>query len=102
LVELAALVYVTDQAISRGGVREFEYGKRFNRHFRFEVQVRRPEVLSALQDTLGFLSDDLYEFGFSRLSDPPPFERYLFADQPLDASSTFTILTTTANDRVRP
>src|SRR5262245_57867187 len=50
LLELAAFVYVADQAVGRGGTREFEYGRKWRRHFRFEVPVRafgvwsRPDV----------------------------------------------------------
>jgi 7-cyano-7-deazaguanine synthase in queuosine biosynthesis len=86
LLELAAYVYTADQATTRGGKREFEYGSHWRRHFRFEVPVRRPDlwvqpaVTQALTETLGFLSDDDYEFGFVRYSNPPPMEGYLFAD----------------------
>ncbi len=84
LLELAAYVYAADQAVSRGGTRAFEYGARWRRHFRFEVPVRRPdiwgrpEVADALAETLGFLADEDYEFGFSRLTNPPRLDRYLF------------------------
>jgi 7-cyano-7-deazaguanine synthase in queuosine biosynthesis/DNA-binding winged helix-turn-helix (wHTH) protein len=91
LLEIAALVYSADQAVSRGGTREFEYGRRWRRHFRFEVPVRclevwsRPEVVAALRSRLGFLSDDDYEFGFTRLENPPPPDRYLFDETGRDA-----------------
>jgi hypothetical protein len=90
LVELAAYVYAADQVVTRGGTKEFEYGRRWRRHFRFEVPVRRPdawqrpEVLAALSEVLGFLSDDDYEFGFTRLTDPPPLSRYLFTQTGAD------------------
>jgi len=84
LLEVAAYVYAADQAVTRGGTRQFDYGGRWRRHFRLEIPVRRPEVwrrrevIDALTETLGFLSDDDYEFGFSRLTAPPPLQRYLF------------------------
>jgi hypothetical protein len=84
LLEVAAYVYAADQAVTRGGTRQFDYGGRWRRHFRFEIPVRKPElwkspaVADALSETLGFLSDDDYEFGFTRLADPPPLQRYLF------------------------
>ena len=34
-------------------------------------------VRSALCDTLGFLSDDEYEFTFKKLAEPPPVDQYL-------------------------
>jgi hypothetical protein len=84
LLELAAYVYTADQAVSRGGPVEIDYGERWRRHFRFEVPVRRPDIWrtppiqEALTQTLSFLSDDDYEFHFSRRRDPPPLSRYLF------------------------
>ena len=87
LLEIAAYVYAADQASTRGGTKEFEYGNKWRRAFRFEVPVRRPdvwqspEVHQALTHTLGFLSDDDYEFAFTRLQQPPPLERYLFDEQ---------------------
>lgn len=84
LLEVAAYVYAADQAATRGGKREFEYGARWRRHFRFEIPVRRPEiwrrqaVVSALTETLSFLTDDDYEFGFSTHKNPPKLADYLF------------------------
>jgi hypothetical protein len=95
LVELAAYVYTADQAVRRGGKKEFEYGRRYRRHFRFEVPVRRPEVWrrrevsDVLCDTLGFLSYDDYEFGFVRLDHPPTIALYLFDPPDADAAADF-------------
>src|SRR5262245_54775479 len=86
LLELAAYVYAADQVIRRGGTKEFEYGLRWRRHFRFEVPVRRPAiwrrpaVTELLQWALGFLTDDDYEFGFCKHPEPPPLEDYLFGE----------------------
>jgi hypothetical protein len=93
LLELAAYVYAADQAVGRGGRRQFEYGDRWRRHFRFEVPVRcpevwvRPGVAAALAGVLGFLSDDDYEFAFRRLRNPPPLEGYLFEAPGRDAAA---------------
>src|SRR5262249_8050253 len=38
-----------------------------------------------LRETLGFLSDDDYEFGFARLKDPPRLDSYLFDTTKPDA-----------------
>jgi len=84
LLELAAYVYTSDQAITRGGHIEIEYGEHWRRHFRFEVPVRCPDiwrnasVKDALTQTLSFLADDDYEFNFTRRRNPPPLSRYLF------------------------
>lgn len=83
LVELAALVYAADQSCKRVGGVTIDYGDKWHRTFRFEVAVRdvdfwtQPKVLNCLSDTLGFLSEDNYEFVFSRMSAPPQFQDYL-------------------------
>lgn len=87
LVELATYVYCADQAIRRGGPAEFEYGEKWRRSFRFEIPVRCPEmwtnsqVIDILKRTLSFLSDDDYDFGFTKLTKAPPLARYLEFDQ---------------------
>jgi hypothetical protein len=84
MLEVAAYVYAADQAVRRGGTDVFEYGRKWDRDFRFEIPVRCPEVWNnpeidvALRDTLGFLSEDNYEFVFTRYKNPPPLGGYLF------------------------
>jgi hypothetical protein len=84
LLELASYVYAADQAISRGREDELDYGDKWRRQMRFEVPVRRPDIWGAskvrgiLRRTLGFLSDDDYEFVFRQYHRPPSFTRYLF------------------------
>ena len=84
LVEIAAYVYSADQVVTRGGTKEFEYGQKWRRNFRFEIPVRcpelwnHPEIQQRLAEVLGFLSDDDYEFHFSRYAKPPRLDRYLF------------------------
>lgn len=84
LVEIAAYVYSADQVVTRGGKKEFEYGEKWRRNFRFEIPVRcpklwnRPEILERLAEVLGFLSDDHYEFQFSAYDRPPRLNRFLF------------------------
>lgn len=83
LLDLAAYVYCADQATRRGGTSAFDYGAQWRRRFHFDVAVRcpdqwnRPEVLDALTTTLGFLSDDDYEFTFSKDSHPRGWPEYL-------------------------
>jgi hypothetical protein len=63
LVDLASYMYCADQATSRGGEKELEYGEKFRRRFRFEMPVRCPEtwgdksVSEQLCKTLGRLPE---------------------------------------------
>jgi hypothetical protein len=83
LLEIATYVYCADQATTRGGGSSREYGAKWRRQFQFHIPVREPDlwssksVRSALCDTLGFLSDDEYEFTFKKLVKPPPANQYL-------------------------
>ena len=83
LLEIATYVYCADQATTRGGGSSREYGAKWRRQFQFHIPVREPDLWSskpvrtALCDTLGFLSDDEYEFTFKKLAKPPPVEQYL-------------------------
>jgi hypothetical protein len=82
-LELAAYVYCADGTVRRGGTTMAQMGKYWRRRFRFVVPVRQPEVWSSptisttLAETLGFLSDDFYQFDFEQLRDPPGFQNYL-------------------------
>ena len=82
LLEVASYVYAADSAISRGGKTDTQMGRRWRRKFRFEIPVRLPSlwssdpVLSALVETLSFLSDDSYEFEFRAITDAPTMEEY--------------------------
>ena len=82
LLEVASYVYAADSAISRGGKTDTQMGRRWRRKFRFEIPVRLPSlwssdpVLSALVETLSFLSDDSYEFEFRAITDAPTMAEY--------------------------
>jgi Transcriptional regulatory protein, C terminal/Queuosine biosynthesis protein QueC len=84
LLEIAAYVYAADQAVTRGGKREFDYGAHWRRRLQFEIPVRKPEiwrrraVMDALTETLTFLTDDDYEFSFTKLTNPARLSDYLF------------------------
>lgn len=83
LLEIATYVYCADQATTRGGGTSREYGAKWRRQFQFHIPVREPGIWSskpvrtALCDTLGFLSDDEYEFTFKKLAKPTPVDQYL-------------------------
>jgi hypothetical protein len=88
LVEIAAYVYCADQLISRGGDGVVSFGAEWRRTFSFQIPVRLPDLWSspsisnALRKTLGFLSDDSYEFRFSTMSNPVPLQQYLKFEDP--------------------
>lgn len=84
LLELATYVYSADWATSRGGEASRGMGADWRRRFRFVIPVRRPElwssppVLDALSETLGFLTDDEYQFEFEEhRGSPPGVQEYL-------------------------
>src|SRR5581483_6930305 len=89
LLEVAAYVYAADQALPRGGTREFESGSRWRRRVRLEITVRqldvwnRSDVREALTECLSFVLDDhTVEFGFRPFVNPPSLDTYLFDDVP--------------------
>ncbi len=93
LLEIAAFVYTADQAVRRGGKSEFEYGAKWRRHFWIELPVRQPDfwaddkVLGPLKELLTFLSDDDFEFHFTKLRSPPKLDSYLdFRKSGVDSS----------------
>lgn len=87
LLEVASYVYCADQAVTRGGKTWPQNGKRWVRRFKFNIPVRCPEiwknesVTDCLQDTLGFLSDDHYNFEFRSLDKDIPRDTYFDFDE---------------------
>jgi Queuosine biosynthesis protein QueC len=82
LLEIASYIYAADSAIPRGGKTDTQLGARWRRKLRFVIPVRRQNlwssdpVLTALIETISFLSDDDYEFEFCLFKNPPPVESY--------------------------
>ena len=82
LLEIASYIYAADSAITRGGKTDAQLGARWRRNLRFVIPVRQPKlwssspVLTALVETISFLSDDDYEFEFCPLENPPPLTSY--------------------------
>ena len=82
VLEIASYIYAADSAIPRGGNTDAQLGARWRRKLRFVIPVRQPNlwssdpVLSALVETISFLSDDDYEFEFRLLENPQPVEGY--------------------------
>ena len=82
LLEIASYIYAADSAIPRGGKTDAQLGAWWRRNLRFVIPVRQPKlwssnpVLTALVETISFLSDDDYGFEFCLFENPPPLERY--------------------------
>ncbi|QEL17635.1 adenine nucleotide alpha hydrolase family protein [Limnoglobus roseus] len=83
LMEVAAYVFAADQAVPRGGPglpADGELGAGWRRRFCYHVPVRNPDVWRSaavtdlLTATLGFLSDDEYEFHFRPLAPDADFQ----------------------------
>ena len=76
LLEVAVYVYCADQQASRGLDRLHQMGRSWRRDMKFIIPVRNPdlwnapEMIEALEETLGFLSEDVYSFRFVRANDP--------------------------------
>lgn len=76
LLELAAVVYGVDAAVSRGGPADVKMGQKWHRRFAVEMPVRdfgfwhTAGVKQSLEETLMFLSGDRFEFHFVAKTDP--------------------------------
>lgn len=83
LLEIATYVYSADQVVRRGADDVDTFGDGWRRDLHFVVPVRNPDfwnsrdVQEALCSTLGFLSDDQYQFDFVRLDQDHQFQEYL-------------------------
>ena len=78
LVRVASYVIAADQAFPRGDADRIDLGDKWRRDLHFVVAVEEPdlwsspEMIEALQSTLGFLSDDNYTFEFEALANREP------------------------------
>ena len=83
LLEIATYVYSADQAIKRGADDVDNFGDGWRRDLHFVVPVRNLDfwrsanVLATLQSTLGFLSDDNYQFDFVQMDQDHTIQEYL-------------------------
>jgi len=83
LLEVAAYVYCADQFTSRGTTQMTAMGAKWRRRFRFKIPVRQPDVWNelkvqeALRGTLGFLTEDDFDFEFVASKRPAPLQSYL-------------------------
>jgi len=83
LLEIATYVYSADQAIKRGADQVDNFGDGWRRDLHFVVPVRNLEfwrtsnVLETLRSTLGFLSDDNYQFDFIQMEQDHAIQEYL-------------------------
>ncbi len=80
-IEIATYVYCADQAVRRGGDGGRQHGRRWRRSLRFRISVRDMDFwkthAAELCRTLGFVSEDEYEFHFTKLRKPPRRDIYL-------------------------
>src|SRR5262245_42329235 len=82
LLEIAAYIYAADSKVLRGGPYMQHVGADWRRQFKFAIPVRNPELWSsppvrdALVETIGFLSDDSYDFRFEKQGQPTPGPEY--------------------------
>jgi hypothetical protein len=98
LIEIAALVYAVDAAISRGGLTDQQMGAKWHRRFVIEMPVfdfdiwTTPKVKNALEETLMFLSGDRFEFVFSKRDSGPAEQPKFFNYGPDSAWSPDTVM----------
>jgi 7-cyano-7-deazaguanine synthase in queuosine biosynthesis len=89
LLEISSYVYCADQSVSRGGKTWPQDGKKWIRNFVLKIPVRNIDVWNdenikeQLSETLGFLSDDNYEFDFRECVRDIPTDQYFDFDQGL-------------------
>lgn len=83
LLDIATYVYAADQAIKRG-VNDVEtFGTSWRRRFHFVIPVgdfdfwQTDSVRKMLTETLGFLSDDHYDFEFLPITQRPSLQGFL-------------------------
>ena len=83
LLDIATYVFAADQAIVRGTKDVETFGSSWRRRLHFVVPVgdldfwRSDKVMQCLRATLGFLSDDHYEFDFVPSTQRPSFQGFL-------------------------
>ncbi len=83
LLDIATYIFSTDQAIRRGARDVETFGGNWRRRFHFVVPVRdldfwqSDKVKQCLRGTLGFLSDDHYEFDFVAIKQRISFQAFL-------------------------
>ncbi|WP_374433342.1 hypothetical protein [Tabrizicola sp.] len=86
LLHIASAVFFADSTVRRGGGTRPQMGVSWRRNFRITVQVFSPdlwsrsEVVSALEDAMGFLTEDRYEFRFDKTNGHGPAQGLLDLD----------------------
>ena len=84
LLNIATYVFATDQRTSRWhGSQATQFDNAWYRLFHFVIPVREldfwksDEVKNCLKETIGFLSDDMYEFEFVPMNNKPDVQEFL-------------------------
>ena len=82
LLEIAGYVYAADAAIPRGGPTDWQMGSNWRRRLTFKIPIREPDhwngrdVRKSLVETLGFLTEDDYDFSFIPHQAPSAGDQY--------------------------
>ena len=82
LIDIASYVFTADRSAKRGGPYARGMGADWRRDLRFHIAVRdpdhwsSPEVVLALRDLLGFMSEDEFSFEFVKLHRPLELQSY--------------------------
>ena len=82
LIEIATYVYCADQAVTRGGEGVLNHGAAWRRRFYFHIPIRKPSfwsnknVVTAMTETLGFMSEDEYTFQFTQHQNPGQMQKF--------------------------
>ncbi len=83
LLNIATYVFAADQRAKRGQKQDQLFDNDWYRYFYFVIPVREldfwnsPEVMNCLQETIGYLSDDKYEFEFVPMKTKPDVQEFL-------------------------
>lgn len=81
-IEIATYLYAVDQMVVRCQGRVDQHGLLWNRNITMIIAVQdydfwsRPEVVTILQETMNFLSDDRISFQFEKMTNRPPGQQY--------------------------
>ncbi|WBL32175.1 7-cyano-7-deazaguanine synthase [Sinirhodobacter sp. HNIBRBA609] len=86
LLHVASVVFLADGSISRGGDTRSNMGANWRRNLRLTIEVTNPllwsdsTVVAALEDAVGFLTEDRVQFRFEQSSFAPPPQGFLDLD----------------------
>ena len=99
LIDIATYVFTADRITSRGGKVAQGMGKEWRRTLKFNIAVRdpahwaQPELVLAMRDVLGFMSEDNFDFEFTRLEHAPDPQAYFpFSDDAVASGASAPVV----------